>query len=67
MVRMTGQRLHVQGYEGKVVAIDRTTGEVVASADAPQEVMRLVRVQGLRNTAMFRVPRVDEPLRVGLG
>ena len=64
---MEGRRLHVEGYEGKVVAIDRVTDRVVASADTPQEVMRLVAANGLRNTAILRVPRADEPLRVGLG
>ncbi len=53
--------------EGKVVAIDRATDRVVASAETPQEVMRLVADQGLRNTAIFRVLRIGEPLRVGLG
>ena len=64
---MEGRRLHVEGYEGKVVAIDRFTDRVVASADTPQEVMRLVAAKGLRNTAIVRVPRADEHLRVGLG
>ena len=64
---MEGRRLHVEGYEGKVVAIDRFTDRVVASADTPQGVMRLVAAKGLRNTAIVRVPRADEPLRVGLG
>ena len=43
------------------------TDRVVASADTPQEVMRLVAAKGLRNTAIVRVPRADEHLRVGLG
>ncbi len=64
---MEGRKLHVEGYEGKVVAIDRATDRVVASAETPQEVMRLVADQGLRNTAIFRVLRIGEPLRVGLG
>lgn len=30
---MEGRHLHVEGYEGKVVAIDRISDKVVASAD----------------------------------
>jgi hypothetical protein len=65
--RMQGRHLHVEGYEGKVVAVDRDSDEVVASADTPEELMRLVRTRGLRNTMILRAPRIDEPLRVGLG
>ena len=64
---MEGRRLHVEGYEGKVVAIDRATDVVVASADTPQDLMRVVRAKGLQDTMIVRIPRVDEPLRVGLG
>ena len=64
---MDGQRLHVEGYEGMVVAIDRVTNDVVAAAETPQELMRIVRSRGLQHTMIMRVPRVDEPLRVGLG
>jgi hypothetical protein len=64
--RMEGRHLHVEGYEGKVVAIDRNSDEVLASADTPEELMRLIRMRGLRNTMILRAPRIDEPLRVGL-
>jgi Family of unknown function (DUF5678) len=64
---MEGRHFHVEGYEGKVVAIDRDSDEVVASADTPEELMRIIRKRGLRNTLILRAPRVDEPLRVGLG
>jgi hypothetical protein len=64
---MEGRRLHVEGYEGKVVALDRATDTVVASAESPQDLLRIVRAEGLRNTIIVRVPRADEPLRVGLG
>jgi hypothetical protein len=64
---MKGRHLHVEGYEGKVVAIDRDSDEVVAAADTPEELMRIVRKRGLRNTMILRAPRVGEPLRVGLG
>lgn len=64
---MKGRRLHVAGYEGKVVAIDRTTDSVVASADSPEQLMAIVRRDQLANTMIVRVPRADDPLRVGLG
>jgi hypothetical protein len=64
---MEGRHLHVEGYEGKVVAIDRDSDKVVASADTPEELMRIIRERLLRNTMILRAPRVDEPLRVGLG
>ncbi len=67
MLGVEGRRLHVEGYEGKVVAIDRATDDVVASADTPQDLLQLLRAMGLQNTMMVRVPRADEPLRVGLG
>ena len=37
MTFMEGRHLHVEGYEGKVVAIDRDSDEVVASADTSEE------------------------------
>jgi hypothetical protein len=64
---MEGRLLKVAGYEGKVVAVDRTTDAVVASADTPEELMVVVRQRHLENTMIVRVPRADEPLRVGLG
>ena len=64
---MEGRHLHVEGYEGKVVAVDRVTDDVVAFADTPAALMRIVRQRQLRNTMIFRVPGLDEPLRVGLG
>ena len=62
-----GRQLKVAGYEGKVVAVDCSTDAVVASADTPEELMRIVRHKHLENTMIVRVPRADEPLRVGLG
>ena len=64
---VTGRQLNVEGYEGKVVAIDRVSDEVVAAADTPEELMAIIRSRHLVNTMVVRVPRVDEPLRVGLG
>ena len=64
---MAGRVLKVDGFEGKVVAIDMDTDSVVASADTPEELMRLVRRDGLENAVVVRVPELDSPLRVGLG
>jgi hypothetical protein len=61
---MAGRVLHVEGYEGKVVAIDLRTDEVVASADTPGELMAVIRERHLTHAAVVRVPRSDEPLRV---
>ena len=57
----------VAGYEGKVVAVDRATDTVVAAGDTLEELIELVRREHLENTMVVRVPRADEPLRVGLG
>jgi hypothetical protein len=62
-----GRQLRVAGYEGKVVAVDRSTDAVVASADTPEDLMRIVRSLHLENAMIVRVPRTGEPLRVGLG
>ncbi len=50
-----------------MVAVDRSTDAVVASADTPEDLMRIVRSQHLENAMIVRVPRTGEPLRVGLG
>ena len=50
------------GFEGKAVAVDQDTDEVVASADTPRELLRIVRERGVRNTMILRTPRIDEPL-----
>ena len=62
-----GRQLKVAGYEGKVVAVDRATDTVVAAGDTLEELIELVRREHLENTMVVRVPRADEPLRVGLG
>ena len=64
---MSGRVLHVEGFEGKVVAIDLATDDVVASADTPEELLAVLHDRGLSHAAIVRVPRADEPLRVGLG
>ena len=64
---MSARVLHLEGFDGKAVAVDQDTDEVVAFADTPQELLRIIRDRGLRNTTILRAPRKDEPLRVGLG
>ena len=64
---MQGRILHVEGFEGKVVAIDMTTDHVVASANSFEELMLIVRSLGISDAMVLRVPEVDAPLRVGLG
>ena len=64
---MPARLLHVEGYEGKVVAIDMATDQVVASADSFELLTAEIDRRGLRHTMILRVPGDDEPLRVGLG
>jgi hypothetical protein len=64
---MTGRVLHVEGYEGKVVAIDMVTDEVVAAADTPELLFAIIRNEAIENAMILRVPELDSPLRVGLG
>ncbi len=64
---MQGRVLHVEGFEGKVVAVDMDNDEVVASADSPEALMRIVRAKRIQNAMILRVPAADSPLRVGLG
>ena len=64
---IAGRVLHVEGHEGKAVALDPLSGEVVAFADTPQELVRIVRERGLVSVTIVGVPEFDEPLRVGLG
>jgi hypothetical protein len=68
VLEVVGARvLHLEGFEGKAVAVDQDTDEVVASAETPQELLRIIRERGLRNTMILRAPRLNEPLRVGRG
>lgn len=64
---MAGRVLHVEGYEGKVVAVDMVTDEVVAAADTPELLFAIIRVEAIENAMILRVPELDSPLRVGLG
>lgn len=42
MACTSGRALHVEGYEGKVVAVDLATDDLVASADTPEALMALL-------------------------
>ncbi len=53
---MAARILHLEGFEGKAVAVEQDTNEVVASADTPQELLRIIRECGLRNTMILRSP-----------
>lgn len=64
---MAGRVLHVEGFEGKVVAIDMVTDEVVAAADTPELLFEIIRNEAIENAMILRVPELDSPLRVGLG
>ena len=57
----------MEGFEGRVVAIDMVTDHVVAAADSFEELTVEIDRRGLPNTMVLRVPMPDEPLRVGLG
>lgn len=59
-------RTDFTGYEGKYVAIDARTGEIVIADDDPRVV--LAEAKG-RNHVVFRgrVPFAGEPIHVGLG
>ena len=67
IICMAGRVLHVEGYEGKVVAIDMVTDEVVAAADTPELLFEIIRIEAIENAMILRVPELDSPLRVGLG
>jgi hypothetical protein len=64
---MAARVLHIEGFEGKVVAIDMVTDHVVAAADTFKHLTEEIDRLGLRNTMILRVPLPDAPLRVGLG
>ena len=64
---MAGRLLHVEGFEGLVVAIDMATDRAVASAPSFDELTAEIDRRELKNTMILRVPDLGEPLRVGLG
>lgn len=59
-------RTDFRGYEGKFVATDARTGEVVIADENPKVVLEKARK--LDHVIVGgRVPHADEPLYVGLG
>lgn len=59
-------RTDFRGYEGKFVAIDARTGEVVIADDDPRVVLE--KAKGRNHVVVRgRVPHADEPIYVGLG
>ncbi|MGH9278164.1 MAG: hypothetical protein ACRD12_08660 [Acidimicrobiales bacterium] len=58
---------HLDRYPGKYVAIDVQTDEVVLAAETPHQLHEEIQARGIRNVAIMRAPREDEPLFVGPG
>jgi hypothetical protein len=66
IVSMEPIRTDFTGYEGKYVAIDARTGEVVLADEDPRVVLE--QAKGLSHVIVHgRVPYADEPIYVGLG
>lgn len=59
-------RTDFSGYEGKYVAIDARTGEVVIAGEDPRVVLEQAKARD-HVAVRGRVPYEDEPVRVGLG
>lgn len=60
------RNFHLERYPGKFVAIDLATDEVVLTADSPEQLHEDIQARGLRNVAVMRAPREDEPSFVGM-
>ena len=59
-------RTDFTGYEGKYVAIDARTGEIVIDDPDPRVVF--AKAKGRNHVIVHgRVPTADEPIYVGLG
>jgi hypothetical protein len=54
-------------YAGQFVALSVPGDEVVAAADSPVELFRLLDERGAGHVTIMRAPRLDEPVYVGLG
>ncbi len=63
---MQAIRTDSTGYEGKFVAIDARTGEIVLADEDPRVVLE--QANGRNHIVVHgRVPYADEPIYVGLG
>lgn len=61
-------RTDFSGYEGKYVAIDLRTGEIVMADDDYNRLAdRMIAEKVNRHASIRRVPAPDEPQYVGLG
>lgn len=54
-------------HAGKYVALAIPSDEVVAAADTPEELFRLLDELDAGRVTIMRAPRMDEPVYVGLG
>ncbi|MHB1468250.1 MAG: hypothetical protein ACYCU0_14740 [Solirubrobacteraceae bacterium] len=59
-------RTDFKGYEGKFVAIDSRTGEIVLADEDPEVVFEQAKHRD-HTVIGGRVPFADEPIPVGLG
>lgn len=55
------------GYEGKYVAVDLRTGEIVLADEDHHRLADRMKGKAVTHAAIRRVPRKDEPQYVGLG
>lgn len=61
------RRPNLAPYAGKFVALSVPGDTVVASADTPEELFRLLDEKPVGPVTIMRAPRLDEPVYVGLG
>lgn len=52
---------------GQWVAVNRSTGHVVAAAPTPYELSAYIKDKGIRGVEMLRAPALGEPEVVGFG
>jgi hypothetical protein len=57
----------IREFAGLWVAVDRTTGEPVATGDTPYQLASDLRSRQVKNVAIVRAPDPSEPELVGLG
>lgn len=57
----------IEEYRGQWVAFDEPTGHVRAAADSAEQLYETIDREQLGRVTIMRVPRLDEPLFIGLG